>query len=71
MPVWLMIGKLAKNLITKALTMSIKNAPTKGITKNAFGEGPYFVVIAFIFAIPTGVAPNPNPAKPDAMTLAS
>ena len=42
--------------------------PTNGTTKYAVGAGPYFAVIACMFAIAFGVAPIPNPQKPDVIT---
>jgi hypothetical protein len=42
--------------------MSSRNAPTRGITRKAFGEGPKRFVTAFLFATPTGVAPEPRVA---------
>lgn len=49
----------------------MKNAPTRGTTKNALGDAPNFFVIAVILAIAVGVAPNPNPAYPADITAAS
>ena len=63
--------KSKKNFIINAFVISTKKAPTRGSTKNAFGEAPNFSVTAVIFAIAVGVAPNPKPANPADITAAS
>ena len=45
--------------------------PTNGTTKYAVGAGPYFAVIACMFAIAFGVAPMPKPQKAVVMQAAS
>ena len=60
-----------KNVIIAGLKKSINKLPTNGIIKNAVGEGPYFSVTDVIFAIPFGVAPNPNPQCPAVKIAAS
>ncbi|KFJ97692.1 hypothetical protein BF23_21710 [Klebsiella variicola] len=65
------IGSSRYSLITSALTMSIKNAPTIGTTRKAICDGPKRSVIACILAIAVGVAPRPNPQWPAASTAAS
>ena len=48
---------IARNvLVATASTISRKNAPTSGMTRNAFGGGPYLAVTAFMLTMPTGVA---------------
>ena len=51
-------------IIIGSAKRSIKNAPTKGTIKKAFGEGPNFFVTASILAIAFGVAPRPWRAFP-------
>lgn len=55
------IGNIKYSLITSALTISIKNAPTIGTTGNAMCDGPKRSVIACMLAIAVGVAPRPKP----------
>ena len=52
-------NKLMKNKIHGILKISSKNAATKGTTKKALAECPYFCVTEFIFAKALGVAPRP------------
>jgi hypothetical protein len=66
-----MTGRPMKNLMISALRRSMKKAPTRGITRKALKEGPYFAVIAFMLAIATGVAPRPRPVNPAQITAAS
>ena len=58
-------------IIIGSAKRSIKNAPTKGTIKKAFGEGPNFFVTASILAIAFGVAPRPWPKKPPVIIAAS
>lgn len=55
------IGNIKYNLMTITLTISMKNAPTIGTTRNARWDGPNLSVTACIFAIAVGVAPRPKP----------
>ena len=63
--------KFINVVIISALKKSINKLPTSGTTKYAVGAGPYLAVIACMFAIAFGVAPIPNPQKPDVITAAS
>ena len=65
------LKKLINNAIKLTFAKSINNAPTTGTTKNASLEYLYFSHTDFIFEIPLGVAPNPNPQCPDTITAAS
>ena len=56
--------------MTAELKNSTNNAPTSGNMKNALGDGQYLEVTDYIFAIPFGVAPRPNPQWPAASTAA-
>ena len=63
--------KFINVVIISALKKSMNRLPTNGTTKYAVGAGPYFAVIACMLAIAFGVAPIPNPQKPDVITAAS
>ena len=54
--------KSRKKPMMRAFEISIKKAPTKGMTRKAIGDAPNFCVIASILAMAVGVAPKPRPA---------
>src|SRR5471032_384769 len=64
-------GNSKNSLMTIALAISIKNAPTIGTTKKARCDGPKRLVMACILAIAVGVAHSPKPQCPAASTAAS
>ena len=53
--------KMADLKFARQKEMSMKNAPTRGTTTNAFGDAPNLAVTAVMLAIAVGVAPRPNP----------
>ena len=59
------------NMMQGIVNISNKNAPTRGTTKNAFSDGPYFWVTEVILANALGVAPSPWPISPLIITAAS
>ena len=63
--------KFANAVMIAALKKSMNRDPTSGTIMNATGAGPYWFVIACMFAIAFGVAPIPNPQKPEEMVAAS
>ena len=70
-PVKPLYRKFAKAVMIAALKKSMNRDPTSGTIMNATGAGPYWLVIACMFAIAFGVAPIPNPQKPEEMVAAS
>lgn len=54
-------GRARNSLITTALMMSMKKAPTMGTTRKARWEGPKRWVMACMLAMAVGVAPRPKP----------
>ena len=63
--------KFKNAAIIMLLKKSINKLPTNGTTKQALGAGPYFLVMACMFAIALGVAPMPNPQVALDITAAS
>ena len=55
----------------KALTKSMKNAPTIGTIRKALCDGPKRSVTDCMLATAVGVAPRPKPQWPAASTAAS
>ena len=64
-------GRAMNNLITIALAISMKKAPTIGTMRKASFDGPKRLVSACMLAIAVGVAPRPKPQWPAAITAAS
>ncbi len=58
-------------LMIIALNISMKKAPTSGMTSKALVDGPNRRVTSLMLAIATGVAPNPKPTNPEVITAAS
>ena len=69
------LGKMTEalaRLLREIATLARLDTPgVVGFLDAGFETGRYFVVIAFMFAIPTGVAPSPSPTKPAEITQAS
>lgn len=56
--------------MAKAFAGSTKKAETSGSTTKAMGEGPKRLATAVMLAMAVGVAPMPNPTKPEESTAA-
>ena len=62
----LLYRKFAKAVMIAALKKSMNREPTSGTIMNATGAGPNWLVTACMLAMAFGVAPMPNPQKPEA-----
>ena len=63
--------KFINVVIISALKKSMNRLPTNGHYEVCGPEPDLLAVIACMFAIAFGVAPIPNPQKPDVITAAS
>src|SRR5436190_19309034 len=58
-------------VIRRPFAKSMKNAPTIGTTRKAFGAGPCRSTTASMLAIAFAVVPSMNPQNPEAITADS